>query len=503
MSDTTEPGGDDPTERGAIASVSQVLRNTLLLSLGSIATVFTGIVSAKVFAILLGPTGVGYISLLENVVGLATLVAAMGIGVGLVREGAEAVAEGNFASMDVLRRSAWLSTSALSLAMFLVLVLLRDPIARIALGAQDRSDVVIVLGLTAVLALATGIYSATLNAYQRVGVLATSRAGAALAGTAVMLAFVWRWHHDGIVPGLLVGSGVTWAITAYLARREVGAVAWGRPTRSDLATSLTFVRFGFPYTMSMLAGYGSQLVLPILVLHASGAKSVGIYQAAAAISIGYLSFVLTAMSQDYFPRLSSASARVDLLVGLVNRQQRVVMLLGTPIILITLAIVPYLVPLIYSSQFQAATTILEWQLIGDVFKLISWTMSFVILIRSSSLTYFMTEAFAGISLVAASWAGMHLFGLQGIGIAFLVSYASYSVLVWSVVRRQIGLRLDSQNILLILAPAGATLLIRALPFLGLGELRTPVALVLAALACLVSGRMVWLDAGLRRMLRFR
>ena len=52
------------------------------------------------------------------------------------------------------------------------------------------------------------------------------------------------------------------------------------------------LRFGLPYTASMLVGTGVVLVMPVLVLHVVGSASVGYYRAAATIGIAYLGFLL-------------------------------------------------------------------------------------------------------------------------------------------------------------------------------------------------------------------
>src|SRR5205085_11145318 len=122
-----------------------------------------------------------------------------------------------------------------------------------------------------------------------------------------------------------------------------------RPPRSTLFPYTTLFRslhFGVPFTGSMLVGAGVQMLMPVLVLHALSRADVGFYRAAAAVAVNYLSFLLTAMGQDFYPRVSAASDRPAALTQLVNEQQRLVLLLAGPIIVGMLALVPYLVPLI-------------------------------------------------------------------------------------------------------------------------------------------------------------
>ena len=85
------------------------------------------------------------------------------------------------------------------------------------------------------------------------------------------------------------------------------------------------------------------------------------------------------MAQDYFPRVSAVRDRDIDLGRMINEQQRLLMLLAMPIILFALALAPIIVPILYSPKFSPASSILEWQLAGDVLRLSSWTMAFVVL----------------------------------------------------------------------------------------------------------------------------
>jgi PST family polysaccharide transporter len=262
-----------------------------------------------------------------------------------------------------------------------------------------------------------------------------------------------------------------------------------------LSAAGALLRFGVPFTASMAVGAGVLMIMPVLVLHALGPASVGFYRAAATISVNYLGFLLASMAQDYYPRVSAASDQPARLNELINDQLRLVLLLGGPIILGALALVPYLLPIIYSRQFAPAGELLEWQLIGDLFKLSTWTMSFVILARLGGITFFWTELIGGSVLLVSSWFGMRWLGLGGLGIGFTIMAASACLVSWLVLRNDLGLRWSRVNKMLFWTFAAAMALVRALPYLGAGDLRTPVALTLAVLLGSLSAYLIWGEVG--------
>jgi antigen flippase len=483
--------------------MKSILKATAVLSSASAVSILMGLVSAKVSAVLLGPGGLGYMGLLQSLLGLSGLVAGLGVGTGLVRAGARAVAEHDARQEAALRDGAWLLCWGLGGLAFLLLSLLRAPVSRVMLGGPEHTGAVLIVGAALLLTLAAAVQMSILNAHHRVGALARAGVLTSACGTGLSLLIIWQLRARGIAWAVLATGLASWAVSYYFARqtpaprlRLAGQEVWGA-TRALL-------RFGGPFTASMLVGTGVQLMLPVLILHALGTSNVGYYRAAAAVSLNYLGFLITSMGQDYYPRVSAVGDDPTVLGRLINDQYRLVMLLGGPVILGMLALVPYIVPLIYSPQFAPTVALLEWQLIGDIFKFAAWTMSFVILARSGSLMFFCTELVGGACALSFSWLGMRWFGLEGLGIAFILSTGIYYLLCWVILRRTIGLRWTKTNGLLFVTLTLAACLIRALPYVGLVRARTPIALLLATLASVGSLYVIWGEiGGLKGLLAWR
>lgn len=122
-------------------------------------------------------------------------------------------------------------------------------------------------------------------------------------------------------------------------------------------------------------------------------------------------------------------------------------------------------------------------------------MAFVILARSGSLVYLFTEVVGGATYLAASWLGMHYFGLAGLGMAHLVTYTVYLTVVWAILAKEIGFRLSAENKLWVLLSLMAALAIHFLPSLGLAASQLPVALLIVAVAGVGSLYAIWLEMG--------
>jgi PST family polysaccharide transporter len=447
-----------------------------------VANIFLSLIRSKVNAVFLEPKGFGYMGLLQAMVSLLVLVAGLGVGSGLVKMGASRVAANDRVGIASFWQAARLLVGLAIVVVVVLLVIFRRTLSLWFLGAPEYASAAALMGIATAFTLAGGLQTNILNTYHRVEALAKNAAIVSLLITLCSIFLIVVWRSKGIVPSVVVGSVITWLVGRYQLRKEVGGIPARVKRPEVLRATGSLLRFGVPYTASNMVGTAVGMALPILVLHMLGTESVGFYRAATSISLTYLGLLITSMSQDYYPRVSAVSDQPQALNELVNKQQRLVLLLGVPMILGTLALVPFLVPLAYSLKFTPTVEILEWQLIGDLFKFSSWTMAYAILARCSSSTYFFVELVGGATSVVSTWLAVRWFGLPGLGISFLVSYLLYYVVVWMIIRRETGLTLTAMNKWLLVASIAAAGLIRILSYPSLRAYRTPTALLLAVAA---------------------
>lgn len=70
-----------------------------------------------------------------------------------------------------------------------------------------------------------------------------------------------------------------------------------------------------------------------------------------------------------------------------------------------------------------------WQLIGDVLKIASWLFAFVMLAKSMTKLYIITEVIFAVSFYGLSVLMIEQNGLQGVTIAHALNYLIYFVVM--------------------------------------------------------------------------
>ncbi len=152
----------------------------------------------------------------------------------------------------------------------------------------------------------------------------------------------------------------------------------------------------------------------------------------------YIGFVLQAMGTDYYPRLTAVIRDHVTANRLVNEQSEVALLLAGPVFVIMLGLAPWIIELLYSDQFAEAVSVLRWQVLGDILKVASWPMGFIILAAGDGRTFMLTESLSIAVFVGLTWIGLPLIGIDAVGIAFVGMYALLLPLVFVLARHRTG-----------------------------------------------------------------
>lgn len=424
----------------SVKSYRQILRSTSIIGGASFVNILIGLVRVKIVAVLLGPAGVGLIGLLLNLVATASSVAALGIGAVGTRQIAEAAGREDDHAVAVARRALFWGTLAMSVVGALVFWLLRDVLATHVLADPALSYEVGWLALGVGLTVAGGSQGALLNGLRRIGDLARISMVSAALATTLGVGALLLWHEKGILLYLLMTPVASFVVGHWYVAR-LPKVQAPPPLLRELAQQWrTLVRLGTAFMLAGLVAAAGELAARTLVQRTLGAEALGQFEASWLISMTYIGFVLRAMGTDYYPRLTAVIHDHAAANKLVNEQTEVALLLAGPVFLAMLGLAPWVIELLYSSRFAEAAAILRWQILGDILKVVSWPLGFIILAAGDGRTFILSEALGMTVFVICVWIGLPLLGVRATGFGFLIMYVIYLPLVYWLAVRRTGFR---------------------------------------------------------------
>jgi PST family polysaccharide transporter len=440
-------------------SYRTILRSSSIIGGAQAVNVVINIAKIKILALLLGPLGVGLIGLYASIIQTGSTIAALGFGTVGTRQIAAANGNEDPAAVMRARRALFWGTLGLSLTGAAGVWLGRTPIAAAVFGDGARAGEVGWLALGVGLTVASGSQVALLTGLRRLGNLALLQVGAGFAGALLGVFAIWQWGDPGILAMVLVAPAASFVLghlfVARLAKPAANTAGWREITVEIRAMAA----LGLAVMVSALATVAGQLIVRVIVQQQLGSDALGFFQAAWAISMTYLGFILVAMGTDYFPRLSAAMGSPEQAARLVNEQTEIGLLLCGPVLLAVLGLSPWVIAALYSPEFAPAVEVLRWQLLGDMLKVMSWPLGFVLLAAGAGKTFTLAETAAVAVFVAGTWAGLSVFGLAATGIAFLLMYAVYLPLVFWLANRRMRIRWSRAVVMQASALLGAAVLV--------------------------------------------
>lgn len=396
-----------------------------------------GLVRVKIVAILLGPAGVGLISLYMSAIGLIGTVSSLGIGSSGVREVAQACSQHDqfnaARTVRILRRACW----ATGLLGWVLVAALAPLLSTWVFGSGEHAFAFALLGITLLLGAVSGGQTALLQGMRRIGDIARINVVAMLINTVVAVGLYASLGERGILPVLIATAAVSLSVSWWFVRR-----VRMEPVRLSLLETVSGARrlagLGLALMWGGVLGAGFDMATRTLITRIHGIDSAGLYQAVWALSGLFAGFILTAMGTDFYPRLTSVIDDHEAASRVVNEQTEIGMLLALPGLLGTLAFAPLVMELFYSKRFLPGVALLPWFVLGIFGRVVSWPLAFIQLALGASRWFAATETtFVAFEMGLVLWA-VPRFGVVGAAYAFAISYFVYTFAMLRVGRMLIG-----------------------------------------------------------------
>jgi O-antigen/teichoic acid export membrane protein len=424
-----------------------LIRSMAVIGSARAINIIVSIMRMKVLAILLGPTGIGVLSIYSSLQGVVSTAAGLGMGSSGVRQ--IAAVKGGEQALSRVRRvllAAHLVQGGLAM---LAVWFYRVTISEWLFGSKNYGDEVGLVGLAVLLSLIGASQTALLQGMRQIGDLGRVTVISALAGTVTGLTAVWLYGESGLIWFVVIQPLAIILIAVRYTRRLPKPIET-RPSVSEIwSIWKPMAKLGTAFMLGGLATTATLLLVRGRITQELGLAAAGQFAAAWGITMTYVGFLLAAMAADYYPRLAEVINDRAAALRLMNDQAQLGLAVGGPVLLLLVGLAPWAVMLLYSSDFARAGELLQWQTVGNVFKLASWPLSFAIVAAARSKTYFMMELSFNVVFLVLVWALLPVFGLQITAIAFLVGYVVYFATVNTLAYILQGFRWQSLSLALL------------------------------------------------------
>tara|TARA_R110001583_G_scaffold107620_1_gene256227 strand:- start:11347 stop:12822 length:1476 start_codon:yes stop_codon:yes gene_type:complete len=402
-------------------SYREIIKATSLFGGVQVFNIIISIIRSKIIAILLGPGGMGIAGLFSSTLNLMSTLTNFGLKTSAVRDIAAAHETGNQGRIrqtsSIFKRLVW-ATGSLGALLTLIF---SKVLSNLTFGNNDYTIAFMWLSCTLLFNQLANGQNVLLQGTRKLNFLAKANMIGSVIGLIVTVPLYYYYGINGIVPAIILTSIFSLLISFYFSNK-LNIKKVDVTQREIFSEGKIMLKMGFMLSLSGLISMGESYIVRIYISNTGGIQDVGLYNAGFAIIGTYVGLIFAAMGTDYYPRLSGVAHDNPKATLLINQQAEIGTLILAPILTVFLIFINWVIIILYSTKFVGVNGMVHWAALGMYFKVVSWTIAFILLAKGASKVFFWSELASSVYMLILNILGYKYFGLDGLGISFLISY---------------------------------------------------------------------------------
>lgn len=388
----------------------------------------------KILATYVGPSGYAAIGQFQNFIQIVTSFAGGAINTAVIKYTAEYHKDEN--KQRLIWQNAGTIALVFSLLLTVIILLFQKRLSIYIFQDEQYQSVFVWFAISLVFFTFNSLFLAILNGKKEINKLVVANILGSILSLLVTSILVINYRLLGALIALSVFQSISFLITFLLCSKS----AWFKLKylfgKLDKEVSRKFLNYAAMALVSAISIPLSQILIRSHLISEFGIQYAGYWEAMIKLSSGYLMLITTTLGVYYLPRLSEITDR---------EETKKEIFLGYKFILpvaIVGCVLVYIfrfkiIMILFSELFLPMEAIFLWQVVGDVFKIGSWILAYLMLGRAMTRLFITTEIIFSISLVGLTYLFTNLFAFEGVTIAYMVNYALYWMLMSFMIFRAI------------------------------------------------------------------
>lgn len=413
-------------------AVKKIVNSTLfkITSLNSFSVglkIGIGLITSKILAIFVGPSGMALVGNLRNFLTSLESISILGFQNGIVKYIAEN--QKNEEELKKIIATVFISLICVALVLSGVLYFFasfwNDKIL------EHNTDNTLVFR---VLALALPWYTVSvfllsvLNGLSKFTKVIWVNITGNLIGLLVSLVMILKFQTLGALLAIVITPSLLFFVTFYFVQKEIQFLKIIHLQLYDF----TIIKNLLPYSLMALV---SSVLGPIVLLAVRnnlieklGLDQAGFWETMTRISSYYLLFVSTILTVYFLPKLSKAhdNAQTKSIFWQFYKTILPVFCLGLLVIYFSRY---FIIQLLFTKEFLPVTSLFFWQLIGDVFKVAALILGYQFFAKKLTKAFIISELFSLGTLYFLSLLFVNYYGIEGMVMAQALDNFLYFVVL--------------------------------------------------------------------------
>ena len=407
---------------------NNVLFKVAYLNTATVLTrIIAGILTSKAIAIFIGVEGMALIGNLRNLLSAVHVSSILGIYQGLVKYIAQF--KENALELSKTISTAFYLGFVSTIIVSFICYYNADFINNILFSENFNYAYVI-----RILAIALPFYSlnmfcfSIMNGFSKYRMLLVINIIGQLLGLGITLVLIYQSNIDGALVAAVITPSLLLLMTLVAIMNQRSLASSIKLSNVSLDVLKKFVPFAVMALVSAIAIPLVSIVIRNYIIEEVGIKEAGYWEAMNRISDYYLMFIMSMMSLYFLPRFSEIESKAEFRKEVFNFYKTVVPYFAVGLILIYL-LRSYIVPLVFSDEFQPTEQLFAWQLLGDFVKVISVVIAYQFLAKRMFWHFIIIEIFLVCMMYLSSIYLIDDYGVKGAVMGHFVSYVLFYAVV--------------------------------------------------------------------------
>lgn len=409
-----------------------LIRTSLLNAIAVFIKMLTLLGINKVLAIYVGPSGYAALGQFQNAVQMITTFASGAVNTGVTKYTAEY--KDDVAAQHRVWRTA--GTIALSGSLFfsVLIVIFNETLAIWFLKDAGFGGVFVWFGATLVLFTLNTLMLAILNGKKEIGKYVIANIAGSLFSLLVTALMSMSYGLYGALVALAVYQSLSCFITFFLCFKSPWFKLSYMMGRLDKKTAINLSKFTVMALSSALCVPISHILVRNHLGETFGWQSAGYWEAMWRLSSAYLMLVTTTLSVYYLPKLSELKESKDI-KNEILQGYKVIFPVAIACGLIMYFLRDFIISVLFTSDFLPMRDLFGWQMLGDVLKIASWILGYVLAARAYWKIFVFSELFFAM-LFYVLVVVFSSFELESAFIAHAVTYALHFCFMFAVMKKK-------------------------------------------------------------------
>ncbi|HEY6144130.1 MAG TPA: O-antigen translocase [Flavobacterium sp.] len=414
---------------------TDLFKITSLNSLSVLLKIGTGLITSKLLAVFVGPSGMALVGNLRNFSSSLETISTLGFTSGIVKYVAED--KENKSQLQKTISTAFISLLVVALISSGVLYFFATFWNQQIFGNSFEYEVVfkataLVLPWYAVSVFLLSLLNG-LGKFKRV--IWINIIGNAI-GLLVSIFMILQFKTLGALLSIVISPALLFFVTAYIINKEFHFFETIRFRYFDFQVIKNLSSYSLMALVSSVLGPLVYLAIRKNVIGVVGLEQAGFWETITRISTYYMMFITTILSVYFFPKLAAAKNTQETKKTFWSFYKNILPLFVVALIVIYFARF-FIIKLLFTDEFLPVTTLFFWQLLGDVLRSAAWILGFQFFAKKMTTAFIISEIGSLAVLYFLSNYLVLLFGIQGVAMAHALDNFLYLIVLGVYFRRSL------------------------------------------------------------------